>query len=336
MSSTRIRICKAITLCALVASACSSEAPKPKDLDVVRIARSTLLTNAPLAIGDEEGIFAREGIRLEYVEVPGVTTQSLPALQTGDLDVLSAVISIGLINSIASGATFRIVADRGFVDPAACEPFGIIGRKSLFKGQTVDAAMLRGRRVSTNEVGQSGYIMSKYLERFGLTLADMKLVRLPPNVEPQAMEVGNVDIVTRSDPHLHNMLSQGHTLLAGAKELLPGAHLAVVLYGTTFLGEKREVGMRFMKAYLDAVRLYNAGPTPRNVGIVSGRLGLDSGALKQMCWPSTREDGGINAQSLVDYQDWAVKTGSLARVIPTSQLVDTAFAARARRDITKN
>jgi NitT/TauT family transport system substrate-binding protein len=331
MSWTQIRIFSAVAACAIAAAACDrKEAPKAQ-LDVVKVARSTLLTNAPLAIGDEEGIFEGEGIRLEYIQVPGVTTQSLPALQQGDIDVLSAAISIGLINGVGSGATFRIVADRGYVDPKGCEPFGIIGRRSLFAGKTVNADLLRGLRVSTNEVGQSGYILSNYLKRFGLTLGDMKLVRLPPTVEPEAMEVGNVDIVTRGDPHFYNMMSRGHILLAGARDAVPESHLAVLLYGPTFLGEKREVGMRFMKAYLAAVRRYNEGPTPHNVDIVSRRLGMEADALKRMCWPTTRADGRINAQTLIDYQKWAVESGNLAKVISTEQLIDTTFAASARK-----
>ena len=91
-----------------------------------------------------------------------------------------------------------------------------------------------------------------------------------------------------------------------------------------------------MKAYLKSVRRYNEGATPRNVAIITRRLGLDSVALKQMCWPTTREDGAVRAQNLVDYQEWAVRTGSLAKVIPPSQLVDSTFALLARQEIAKN
>ena len=328
MSSTRIRTCRALCVAWVATVGCSKEQP-PKALDVVRVARSTLLTNAPLAIGDEEGTFAKEGIRLEYVEVPSVTTQGLPPLQRGDIDVLSAAISIGLINGVGGGATFRIVADRGYIDPSGCEPWGVVGRKSKFGDKPLDAALLRGTRVSTNAVGQSGYLMSKFLEKFGLTLEDLDVVRLPPNVEPQAMEAGTIDIVTRSDPHLHNMLAQGHRLLAGATTISPGTHLAVLVYGPTLLEKRRELGVRFMKGYLSAVRKYNEGATPRNVDIVSRRLGLDSTSLRQMCWPTTREDGAIALATLSDYQEWAVKSGELASIIDPLTLVDTTFASQA-------
>jgi ABC-type nitrate/sulfonate/bicarbonate transport system substrate-binding protein len=313
-------------------AACSPE-PQQKQPDVVRVARSTLLTNAPLAIGDEEGDFAREGIRLEFIEVPSVTTQALPPLQSGEVDVLSSVISIGLLNGVGGGATFKIVADRGYIDPAACEPWGIVGRKSLFGNKALDADLLRGTRVSTNAVGQSGYLMSRFLGKYGLTLKDVEVVRLPPNVEPQAMENGTVDIVTRGDPHMHNLLAQGHRLLAGATTIAPGTHLAVLVYGPSLLTKNRELGERFMRGYLRAARRYNKGATPRNVSIVSRRLGLDSASLWNMCWPTTRPDGAVSANALAEYQEWAMKSGELASIIDASLMIDSTFAAKAAADL---
>ena len=310
-------------------AACTPEPRQEKQADVVRVARSTLLTNAPLAIGDEEGDFAREGIRLEFIEVPSVSTQALPPLQKGEVDVVSSVISIGLLNGVGGGATFKIVADRGFIDPAGCEPWGIIGRKAHFGVKRLDADLLRKTRVSTNAVGQSGFLMSRFLAKYGLTLADVEVVRLPANVEPQAMENGTVDIVTRGDPHMHNLLAQGHRLLAGATTIAPGSHLAVLLYGPNLLVENRELGERFMRGYLRAARRYNQGATPRNVSIVSRRLGLDSASLWNMCWPTTRPDGAVSAAALAAYQEWAMKTGDLSSVIPPSLMIDSTFAAKA-------
>jgi NitT/TauT family transport system substrate-binding protein len=280
-------------------------------------------------IADAEGYFEREGISVEYIAIPSVTVQALPGLQDGDVDVVSSVISIGLINAVGGGANFRIVADRGTIDPSACEPWGIIGRKQLFEGKTIDATVLRGRRISTNPLGQSGYLADLFLRKHGLTLRDLELVRLPPNVEPQAMSDGRIDIVTRSDPQLNSMLSSGHILLAGATSLAPGAPLAVLVYGPRFLATNRDLGQRFMRAYLRGVRRYAEGPTSSNVSIVAKGLGVDTADIRKMCWLSTRPDGFVSEKSLSDYQKWAVETGALERTVEPSRLLDTAFATQA-------
>jgi NitT/TauT family transport system substrate-binding protein len=280
-------------------------------------------------IADEEGYFEREGIAVEYVAIPSVTVQALPGLQGGDVDVVSSVISIALINAVGGGANFRIVADRGSIDPNSCEPWGIVGRRELFRGKVVDSALLRGRRISTNPLGQSGYLTELFLRKHGLDLDDMELVRLPPNVEPSAMEDGRIDIVTRSDPQLHGMLAAGHVLLAGATTLAPGAPLAVLVYGPKLLSADRELGQRFMRAYLRGVRKYSEGPTRSNLTIVSRRLGVDTVDIRKMCWLSTRPDGYVSEQSIADYQKWAVESGALERVVEPSSVIDGSFAAQA-------
>ena len=312
----------------LMVAACTSSERKPGEVDVVRVARSTLLSNAPMAIGDLEGYFADEGIRLQLVDVPSRTTQALPGLEEGDIDVLSAVLTVALINAVNAGADFRIVADRGYLEPGGCEPLGIIGRKSLFEGKAVTAELLRGRKISTNAVGASGFFASKFLESYGLTLSDLDVVRLPPNVEPQALDDGSVDIVTRGDPQMHALLVRGHRLIGGAMSAAPRNHLAVLVYGPTLLSD-HELGVRFMRAYLRAVRRYNQGATPRNVAIVSRGLGIDSTSLRDMCWSTSRPDGSIDRTSIMNYLQWAVGRGLLEQVIDPDRLVDPSFAVEA-------
>jgi NitT/TauT family transport system substrate-binding protein len=298
----------------------------------VRVARSTFLTNAPILIADEEGYFEREGIRIEYMEIPLNSVQALPPLQRGDVDAVAATTSIGLLNAVASGGTFRMVADRGFVDPHAdCEATGIIGRGALFKGKKIDASILRGRNVSTNPVGHSGYMVARFLEQYGLTLKDIKLVRLAPNVELQAMHGGTLDIVARNDPYMHALLKEGDIMLGGARTLVPNTNAAVVVYGPRLLVQDRNLGLRFMKGYLRGVRQYNLGHTPRNLDVISRRLGIKPGDLAEMCWPSTRPDGAIDDNTLADYQRWAVTTGHLKEVASASQLIDSTFAVEASR-----
>jgi ABC-type nitrate/sulfonate/bicarbonate transport system substrate-binding protein len=322
-------------LLAVVATfaACRGESPSSKKLDVVRVARSGFLTNAPILIADDEGFFAREGVRIEYIAMPQNSVQELPSLERGDVDVVAAAVSVGLINGVANGAAFRIVADRGWVDPTSCETAGIVGRREVFANQPLTATLLRGRSVSTNPVGQSGYLLSRFLERYGLTFSDVKVQRLAPDVEIQAMDNGGIDIASRSDPYLHTLLAKGHVLLGGSVSLVPNTNTAVLVYGPTLLQRNRNLGLRFMRGYLQGVRQYDQGHTSRNLEVISRRLGIKSSDLNMMCWPQTRTDGAIIDSSLVAYQQWAVNGGHMKKVSPASSLVDTEFSARASRGL---
>jgi len=326
-----MRLARLIVVAAasLAVASCAKKADAPRKLDVVKVARSAFLSNAPILIGDKEGYFRQEGIQLTYLDQPNNSVQTLPNVDRGDVDVVASVVSIGLINAVSGGANVKIVADRGIIDKDGCETFGIVGRKSLFGDKPVTAQMLRGLKVATNPLGQSGYLTDLFLRKYGLTMKDVKVVRLPANVEGAAMDAGSLDIVARSDPFLFGLLRRGHRLLAGAKELSPGTHLSVLVYGPSLIVGNRDLGLRFMRAYLRGVRQYSEGHTPRNVAIVSSTLGLDSADVTKMCWPSTRRDGSINMASLTEYQKWAQTTGQFRKTVDPQKLVDMDFAEKA-------
>jgi NitT/TauT family transport system substrate-binding protein len=318
----------------LLAAVACSDSGKPVQLQEVRVAKSGFLSNAPMLIGDREGYFAREGIRLKFVDLPTNSVQGLPALSRGDVDVVSAAVSVGFFNAVLSGSDLRIVADRGHFDPAVgCESFGIVGRKSLFGDRPIDAKALRGRRFAMNAVGQTGYLAALFLKRYGLKVTDVEAVRLPATTERHALDAGTVDVVARSDPFFYQVMQGGHRLLAGGSSLAPGSHLAVLVFGPSLLRRNRELGERFMVAYLRAVRQYNKGRTDRNLEIISRGLGLDTADLRKMCWLPTDSSGAVNLESLTHYQEWGLETGNLARIQDPSAVTDTTFAANAARSL---
>jgi NitT/TauT family transport system substrate-binding protein len=318
-----------VVFAALLLFACNREAATQRELQTVKVARSAYFTNAPIIIGDAEGYFAREGIRLQLVDLPTTSVQGLPALGSGEVDAVSAAVAVGFFNAVASGTDLRIVADRGHFEPRGCESFGVVGRRSLFGNRPVTAADLRGRRFALNAVGQTGYLAALYLKRYGIDFSDIKVVRLPATAERQALDAGTIDVVARSDPFFFHLMQGGHRLLAGGNSLAPGSHLAVLVYGPSLLRRDRDLGQRFMTAYLRSVRKYNEGATPRNVAIVSRGLGLDTADLKRICWGATRGDGVVNMKSLIDYQKWAVEIGQSSKILDSAQVADPTFAAKA-------
>lgn len=302
---------------------------------MVRVARSSFLTNAAVVVGEGSGEFAREGIRLQYVDQPNTSVQALPGLARGDVDVVASVVSTGLINAIGGGADLRIVADRGHLAREGCESFGVVGRRSLFGDSAVNEKLLRGRRVSANPVGQSGYLTALFLAKHGLRITDVKIVRLPATSERQALDAGGLDISSRNDPFFYQMMQGGHRLLAGGNELAPGAHIALLVFGPNLLQKDRELGMRFMRAYLRGVRRYAEGKTGSNMKYISTGLKFDTADLRKMCWPPTHLDGAVNLQSLTDFQSWAVQSGHLVRVVEPKSLVDLHFVQAATQTLAK-
>jgi ABC-type nitrate/sulfonate/bicarbonate transport system substrate-binding protein len=322
-----------VLLAATLLVACSRAADKPRELQPVKVAKSAFLTNAPIIIGDAAGYFTREGIRLEFVDLPSTSVQALPALARSDIDVVSSAVAVGFFNAVSKGTDLRIVADRGHFEPRGCESFGIVGRRSLFGERPVGAAQLRGRRFAVNAVGQTGYLAARFLKQYGLDLSQVKVVRIPATAERNALDAGTIDVVARGDPFFFHLMQGGHRLLAGGNAVSPGSHLAVLVFGPSLLRHDRELGQRFMNAYLRSVRTYNKGATTSNLTAISRGLGIDTAELRRMCWPATRADGAVNMRSLIDYQQWGREIGQLTKILDSTQVADPTFARRAAQTL---
>lgn len=301
---------------------CSAGSEHAPVLQVVRIAGRQAIANSPLFIAEKEGFFAREGIRLAYVNVSGDLTHAIPALEQEKIDGLAAQLSVGFFNAIAKGARARIVADRGHIDPSACEFIGIVGRKSLFGAGEPTATQLRGLRVAMSPAGASSYLLARLLEAKRLKISDVGLVTIPDNVTPQALDDGSIDAAFASEPRLTPLLRRGHRLIAPASKYVPGLQYGVIVFGPSLLVRNRELGRRFISAYLKGVKQYDEGKTARNLDIISRSSGLDTGTLRSLCFPAIHEDGSMDSASLRRFQQWGVATGFQIRLLSAAQVTD--------------
>lgn len=324
---TRIRSCLGGVFVVLCAVSCSNK-PDSAKLDVVRISTHGRLSNSVIFIAEEEGYFASEGIRLHYVEPPR-STQVLPLLERGDVDVLGAQPSAGLYSGFQRGARFKIVADRGHLEASGCDYDGIMGRKESFTSDSPSADEMRGKRFSINQAGTAAYISDMYLESLGLTQSDMKIVKLNETVEAQAIEAGSLDGMHVAEPYLSKLRSMGHRLIARGGRLAPGAHMSLLVFGPSIVVDNRELGQRFMNAYLRGARQYAEGATPRNIEIIAKRTGFDATLLRTVCLPKISADGELSLGWLLDFQKWAVRKGYLERVLGREAGTDLSFARRA-------
>jgi NitT/TauT family transport system substrate-binding protein len=316
----------------LVTASCARK-PGPTRQDIVRIADRGFLTNTPLYIADEEGYFADEGIKLEFGEPPRTSSQIIPLLERGDLDVMASSLGAGFYAAVAQGARSRIVADRGHVADSGCDYDGVMARRGLFDRGSPTANDLRGKRFSLSSAGSAAYIVDKYLESIGLTTSDISLVRLGETLEAQALEAGSIDGMHVAEPYLSRLLAEGHRLIGPARLYAPGVHYAVVIYGPTLTVTNRDVGQRFMKAYLRGVKQYQEGKTPRNVDIMARRTGLQPDVIRKVCLPTVNPDGELNFGSLLDFQKWAVRNGHLSRVLGAEGGTDMTFARQAAKEL---
>jgi NitT/TauT family transport system substrate-binding protein len=288
------------------------------------------LSFAPFFIAQEEGYFADEGLEVEFVPFKRSSEAIVPLVQ-GELDVLAGTISFGLLNAMNRGSNIQFVADRGYVDVDSCLNGGILARRSLLEsGQLDGPEQIEGLRVAVNPAAARGYFVDLVLEQAGLTYDDIEVVDVSNPALIEAMANGSIDLAVTSEPWVTRLIDEGGAeIWLPYGEIVPGFQLGYVAYGPSLLEENPEAGQRFMNAYLKAVRQYKEGKTERNVEILSKYTELDQEFLRQVCWQSFA-DGEINVESVLAFQDWALKNGYLDGLVPEEQFWNPSFVQEAK------
>jgi NitT/TauT family transport system substrate-binding protein len=321
-----VRKAGAFCVASLLLAACAKQ--ESEDLETVRITTRRHLASAPIYIADEEGFFADEGIRLEFIDAPNRSSQAIPLLEQGSFDVLGAAVSVGLFAAVRAGSGIRIVADRGHIG-GSCDFNGLIGAGATFSTDAPTAAQLRGKTFSINSATTPELVIDRFLAARGLTSKEMKVVSLAETIEPQALRSGSLHVTYVTEPYLSSLKKEGHRVLGSAREYAAGAHYGVIVFGPTLTVRNRPLGQRFMNAYLRGVRQHAAGPTARNVEIVAKRLKFEPGLLRGACFASVHADGHVDPAWMEEFQRWGVGKGYAKSPIPAATAIDASFARNA-------
>jgi NitT/TauT family transport system substrate-binding protein len=325
----RLRRLLSLTWLAAILIACGGS----DDASGVRIdmAASRFITSLPIYIAVEEGYFEDEGIDLVLHPATETGSTALPSLDQGRVatGVMSNIIAI--VNAIDQGARVRIVAGKTMHASDHCGFSALVARKDLVPdGEPITPSSLRGLRIDLNPLSFEGYFLESYLAPAGLSLNDIEQVYLPVAARLEAMNRGAIDLTVISEPWLTRMIEDGHRVVTYVNEVTPNLQASVIVFGTRLLDEDRETGRRFLAAYYRGVQRLNEGPTPRNVELASRITELDPEILRRLCWPTAREDGGIEAEAILDYERWALRKGHIARVVEIDELWDPWFTEPLR------
>ncbi|MDX1382336.1 MAG: ABC transporter substrate-binding protein [Thermoanaerobaculia bacterium] len=321
------------SLLAVLASACAPDHGTEPALEKVIVGIRPHLSFAEVYVAFEEGFFAAEGLDVEITTwVTAATRYS--TLTSGQVDVvLSGPFDAGLINLVQRGARLQLVAARHHHVDADCGYAAFVARRELIEtGRlTADPASLRGLRVVTDRTMGNYYYWHRLLAAGGLTIDDVELHDLHSESRPIALQKGLVDVVSVTEPWvLHATNGTGAVVWKKVGEILPERQNTFLVYGPRLLDSRRDLGERFMRAYLRGVeRIARDGASRRNVEILSRHLHMPEEQVARLCWPTYVPGGVIDPRGLLEYQEWALKEGLIDVIVPPSRLIDGHFLGHA-------
>ena len=293
----------------------------------VKVLLLPFLSFAPFFIADQEGYFSEQGLEVEFVRLDR-GTEAIAAFAQDDLDVYAGAINVGILKAMQT-SDIKIVADKGYFDPAGCTYMTFLARQNEFdSGELDEVSGIRTKRIDMSVPGNiREYYLDTLLASAGLSQTDIELVVVPDEAAGQALITGGFDLVPITEPWVTQILQAGEIdIWMPAQRVLPGYHFSFIAYSARFLRESPQAGDRFMLAYMKAIKQYAQGKTERNLEIMENATGLDRQVLLDSCWSPIAMDGKIEVDDVLAFQYWALTKGYLDPPLLTGdQIWDPSF-----------
>jgi NitT/TauT family transport system substrate-binding protein len=267
---------------AFILSACGSESatnqgelsgslePQPLE-NPVTLKVSIATTNegfAALKVADVAGEFAKENITIEYVALP--STEAIPALASGLVDVSAFGITVPFFNAIAGGAKVKMV----YAGADNADASGLFVKSEL---ADQGAAALKGKTIGLSQGwGQmASVIIEEYLATGGLTLDDLEVAVIPIEDIALSLDSGVIDMAHFGPPNSLLFLENGK-----AKKVTgyaKGVRNLGYAFGPRLLEEEPEVGQAFIRALMRTTENYLNGDykaDPEKLAIFAEAIGV--------------------------------------------------------------
>lgn len=314
------------------------------ELTTVRIGTVGSMTEAPFYIADKKGYFREEGLAVSYIPFNSAANMVAP-LGAGQLDVGGGAPSAGLYNAVARGIDVRVVADLGRDTPG----YGfqeLLVRTDLVKsGGYKTYADLRGKTVAVAGQGATAYAaLGHLLARGNLTYDDVKLVYMDYADQVVALKTGSIDASLFPEPNATLAVRTGVAVkITGDDAFYPNQQIAVVLYGSNLLKAHRDIGLKFMRAYLKAARFYAqahkggklAGSGADEViDILTAATRIKDPAIYRAVTPNgNNPNGDVNLASMRDDFATYKANGLIKGTVAPEDAIDGTFVSEALKSL---
>ena len=240
----------------------------------VKVATPGIASDIGFFIADKKGYFRDEGLDVELTRID-VSPQMTAPLGMGQLDVGAGSVAVNIYNAVARNIGLRVVADKGSIRPGYSFSGLLVRKDHVESGRFRGFRDLKGMKIAVGTFGSSNSsAVNEALKKGGLTWDDAAMVEInfPQHLTAHANKA--IDASMTNEPTATRAVQEGVAVrVAGNDEIYPGQQTAVVLYSELFARERPQVALKFMRAYIRAVREYNdaladgriAGPNAEEV-----------------------------------------------------------------------
>jgi NitT/TauT family transport system substrate-binding protein len=308
---TRIRAALATAASVLLLAACGGEQGSSdasgKGPTSVKVSVIPIIDVAPIYLGNQQGFFAEQGLKLRIQTAQGGAA-IVPAVLSGQVDFGFSNFT-SLIVARSKGLPLKVVSPGVASTGVRNKDFGGVVVKA---GSPIRTAKdLVGRRVAVNTLNNiNDTTVRASIKAAGGDAKNVKFTELAFPDMPAALDKGNVDAVQVVEPFLTTVLKNGGRLVASNYvDTAPKLSVAGYFTSAKTAASKPDLVKRFDAAMLKSLRY--ASDNPDAVRKVLGTyLKIDPslvGALRLPAYPAQVDSASLRTLENLAVQDGLVK-----------------------------
>lgn len=313
--------------------------------DVVKAGFTRNTGDVGFFVADEKGYFKQEGIEFQQIYFDSGARMIAP-LGTGDLDVGSAPANVGLYNAAARKIDVRVVADRGRTAKNNMYQTIMIRRDLIESGRFRNYSDLKGLKFAFAAPGISSLsVLNEALKKGGLTYQDAEKTFMGYPQQVVAFQNKAIDGSMMIEPFATALIDMGSAVrFASTEDFYPDDQISMIVYGDRFTKERPEVGRRFMKAYVRAIRDFtdalengrwkSSQKAEEVIRILARRLELKDEQIRRAYPHAVDPDGRVNTDSMRKDLAFFRQIGDVADpTVTVETILDESFVLNAVREL---
>jgi len=311
-----------MTRTALVALGLCGAAPSAWAVDNVTMAYVNIIAMAPLYAAEDEGLFAKHGIKNEYTLAPNPYAMLAPQSQ-GRLDVNIVGTSAAYFNAHNQGLKIRTVADR--MQYRCSSDNTLIARTAVHEAGLKAPADLKGKRIAIIARGSgTEYWLGLILARVNLKMSDVSIVTLSYPDTLTALKTGAIDAGFVPQPLTATALGDGTAKrIIAMHEVLPGQQLGKLIYSQDFIDRNGgKTAAAWLAGWIEGVRFaQNPANKARMIELVAKWTKADVALITKLYgtdqWPYADPNGDLDTDYIAKNDGPWMLENKLIEKLPT-------------------
>jgi NitT/TauT family transport system substrate-binding protein len=289
-----------------------------QDLPALRVATLISDTAGEPLYGQDSGIFARAGFRVELTLLTnyGAVQSAIVshAVDVGVLDLMGFAVTVSHnipLSIIAAGAQYNTKAPTLLMCVAKTSA---VHRPADLAGKTISVGTLRGSADITTRA---------WLAQQNVDTTNVRIIELPFSEMGAALDRGTVDAATIAEPSLAAALKAGARPFAKIYDAVAPQFVQNVWATSADYAQQNPVVLkRFVASVYDVARWANAHQT-ESAAILTKYSKLDETTVREMT--RTEFATSLDPQKLQPVIDTAAKYGVIPKAVSASTLIALPF-----------